>query len=94
MLLICYKTTVEKLCIKLIKVKYFKCRSVIFVEFFLGLRSTIACFQKIQKHTVLMVNFQSMKIFRRNLNKAILLAGIDGRVFPDKVSVRMVFPLV
>ena len=46
MLLICYKTTVEKLCIKLIKVKYFKCRSVIFVEFFLGLRSTIACFQE------------------------------------------------
>ena len=41
-----------------------------------------------------MVNFQSMKIFPRNLNKAILLAGIDGRVFPDKVSVRMVFPLV
>ena len=46
MLLICYKATVEKLCMKLIKVKYFKCRSVIFVEIFLGLRSTIACFQE------------------------------------------------
>ena len=46
MLLICYKATVEKLCINLIKVKYFKSRSVIFVEIFLGLRSAIACFQQ------------------------------------------------